>query len=203
MMVELGGKSRRHGLMRLVLGATFVLTALAAGAIAQEKETPVAPGVDYWQPDWMVRELWGPGRMPRGMMVRLLRQTTFMKYGVPEAYQGKRSTVVKAPETITAGRKIFMQNCAVCHGRNGLGNGEAANALSPSPALLAYMIRRPIAVDEYLLWTISDGGAQFGSKMPPFKGKLASDDIWRVVAFMRAGFPAEKVPANAKPEPKR
>jgi mono/diheme cytochrome c family protein len=199
--MDLGSKSRRRSFMQAAVAGALVLAALTVGTRAQDKETPVAPGVDYWQPDWMVRELWGPGRMPRGMMVRLLRQTTFMKYGAPVAYQGKQSTVAKVPETIAAGRTIYEANCAICHGANGLGDGEAANALSPSPALLAYMIRRPIAVDEYLLWTISDGGAQFGSKMPAFKDKLTSDDIWRVVAFMRAGFPAAKPPSAAS-EPK-
>ena len=70
-----------------------------------------------------------------------------------------------------------------------MGGGDPGKALSPSPALLAYMIRRPISVDEYLLWSIADGGAQFKSKMPAFKGKLSPDDVWRVVAYMRAGFP--------------
>ena len=59
----------------------------------------------------------------------------------------------------------------------------------PSPALLAYMIRRPISVDEYLLWAIADGGEQFDSEMPAFRDKLSRDDIWRVIAYMRAGFP--------------
>ena len=200
MTMDLGGKSRRHGLMQLLLGATFVLTALAAGAMAQEKEqTPASPGVDYWQPDWMVRELWGPGRMPRGMMVRLLRQTTFMQYGVPKDYAGRKSTVPPGPATIAAGRKIYAEIAPSAMVPTGSATARRHMRLSPSPALLAYMIRRPIAVDEYLLWTISDGGAQFGSKMPAFKDKLASDDIWRVVAFMRAGFPAENAPASAAP----
>jgi len=171
--------------------AVAALLLVASPAAEAQDEKPVAPGVDYWQPDWMVRELWGPGHMPRGMMVRLLRHTTFMQYGVPDAYAGKQLTVAKGPETIAAGRSIFARSCAACHGPNGLGNGEAGNALSPSPALLAYMVRRPIAVDEYLLWTISEGGGQFGSDMPAFKGKLTDDDIWRVVAFMRAGFPED------------
>ena len=56
-----------------LVGAVLALLALAPDAAAQTKhQTPVPPGFDYWQPDWMVRELWGPGRMPRGMMVRLL-----------------------------------------------------------------------------------------------------------------------------------
>ena len=43
-----------------------------------------------------------------------------------------------------------------------MGNGDMGKALSPSPALLAYMIRRPIAVDEYLLWSV----AQLTGKNP-------------------------------------
>jgi mono/diheme cytochrome c family protein len=51
------------------------------------------------------------------------------------------------------------------------------------------MIRRPISVDEYLLWAIAEGGKQFDSEMPAFKDKLSREDIWRIVAYMRAGFP--------------
>ena len=94
-----------------------------------------------------------------------------------------------APQTIGNGGKLFVEHCAACHGRDGAGSGDPGRAVSPSPALLAYMIRRPISVDEYLLWTISDGGKQFESEMPAFKDKLPRDDIWRNIAYMRAGFP--------------
>ena len=47
------------------------------------------------------------------------------------------------------------------------------NALYPSPALLAHLLRMPQAVDEYLLWAISEGGDPFGTAMPAFKGPLA------------------------------
>ena len=80
-------------------------------------------------------------------------------------------------------------NCASCHGPGGMGGGEAGRSLNPSPALLAYLIQRPLFVDEYLLWTIAEGGRSFGTAMPAFKDILATDDIWRIVLFMRAGFP--------------
>ncbi|MFY0610821.1 MAG: c-type cytochrome [Hyphomicrobiaceae bacterium] len=145
---------------------------------------------DYWQPDWMVRELWGPGRMPKGLMIRLLRHTTYMQYGVPKSYFGASSTVsAKTAKSIKAGAALYDRHCASCHGKNGMGGGEPGRALSPSPALLAYMIRRPISVDEYLLWAIADGGSQFGSTMPAFRDMLPREDIWRIVAFMRARFP--------------
>lgn len=150
---------------------------------------PDGGGFDYWQPEWLVRELWGPGRMPKGMMVRLLRHTTYVHMGVPKDYEGAQSTVEPGPGTTAAGAKLYAANCGRCHGANGMGNGEAANALTPSPALLAYMIRRPISVDEYLLWTISDGGQQFESAMPSFRDVLSREEIWQVIAYMRAGFP--------------
>jgi hypothetical protein len=127
--------------------------------------------------------------MPKSMMVRLLRHTTYMQYGVPKGYEGAKSMVPPGPQTIAAGSKLHGEHCARVPwpGRNG--HGEPGRAVSPSPALLAYMIRRPISVDEYLLWVISDGGEQFDTEMPAFKDKLSRDDIWRLIAYMRAGFP--------------
>jgi mono/diheme cytochrome c family protein len=40
-----------------------------------------------------------------------------------------------------------------------------------------------------MVWTISEGGALFGTDMPAFKNTLSRDDIWRIVTYMRAGFP--------------
>jgi mono/diheme cytochrome c family protein len=84
---------------------------------------------------------------------------------------------------------LYADNCALCHGPTGMGDGEAGRALNPSPALLAYMINMPMAVDEYLLWTISEGGEPLGTDMPAFKDVLTTEEIWNVIAFMRAGFP--------------
>ena len=82
------------------------------------------------------------------------------------------------------------------HGKRGLGDGDAPRSLLPSPALLAFMIQRPIAVDEYLLWSIAEGGKQFETEMPAFKDTLNREDIWKIIAYMRAGFPEPgKVPA--------
>jgi mono/diheme cytochrome c family protein len=137
----------------------------------------------------MQRELWGPGNMPPGIRARLLRQTTYMQYGVQKDYQGAKSTVDNGKETIESGGKLYGERCAFCHGKEGLGDGQVPRSLLPSPALLAFMIQRPISVDEYLLWSISEGGKQFDTEMPAFKSALAREDIWRIIAYMRAGFP--------------
>jgi mono/diheme cytochrome c family protein len=132
--------------------------------------------------------------MPKSMMVRLLRHTTYIQFGVSEAYAGAKSTATANAQTLAAGAALYGRHCVQCHGADGTGGGEGALALSPSPALLAYMIKRPVAVDEYLLWSIGDGGKQFGSDMPAYKDQLSRDEIWRIIAYMRAGFTEKKVP---------
>ena len=162
-----------------------------AGASAQQPRG--GPGWsgpwDMWEPGWMARDMWGPERMGPGMRQRMARHWTFMHQGIPDSYIGSRNPFPSDPETIAAGRALYQQNCSSCHGTTGLGDGEAAKALNPSPALLAYMIQMPMSVDEYMLWTISDGGGAFGTAMPAFKDVLSTDDIWKIVVYMRAGFP--------------
>ncbi len=84
---------------------------------------------------------------------------------------------------------MYAAHCQECHGPVGMGDGNAALAVNPSPALLAFMIQTPMAIDEYLMWSISEGGPPFGTDMPSFKDKLSAAQIWKVIAFMRAGFP--------------
>ncbi len=77
----------RRGLRRTIAVGLIVLAA-ALIAIVSAVPLPAAaqtaaprakePGVDYWQPLWMQRELWGPGQMPPGMRARLLRHHTYM-----------------------------------------------------------------------------------------------------------------------------
>src|SRR5581483_6656253 len=159
--------SAAAGLIEPVLCLMIVIGAAQSGV------RPAAErGVDYWQPLWMQRELWGPGTMPPGMRARLLRHYTFMHFGVQKEYQGAKSTVGGSKEAIEAGARLYAERCASCHCKSGLGDGAGPRSLLPSPALLAFMVQRPIAVDEYLLWSIAEGGRQFDTEMPAFKDTL-------------------------------
>jgi mono/diheme cytochrome c family protein len=149
-------------------------------------------------PRWMDRHHWNPRGMGPDMNARMQRHWTYMHEGLPAEYAGQRSTVAANEATVAEGGKLYAANCASCHGKTGLGDGEAGKSLAPSPALLAYLIQRPVAADEYLLWSIAEGGKAFGTGMPAFKDTLKRDDIWRIVGYMRAGFPEVKDGAAGK-----
>ncbi|MEZ5859277.1 MAG: cytochrome c [Geminicoccaceae bacterium] len=150
------------------------------------------PGSGDWErmwPEGRERDRWSPGRMGVTQNQRMLRHWTFMNGQVPEAYEGATSTVERTPETIARGAELYAAHCARCHGEIGYGDGTEGRSLVPSPALLAFLVQRPIAGDAYLNWAIAEGGSAFGTEMPAYKEALAEDDIWAIIAYMRSGFP--------------
>jgi mono/diheme cytochrome c family protein len=62
------------------------------------------------------------------------------------------------------------------------------------------MIQMPMLIDEYMLWSIADGGNAFGSPMPAFGETLSRDQIWKIVIFLRAGFPDNAAPLKGQPK---
>ncbi|NNC64827.1 MAG: c-type cytochrome [Gammaproteobacteria bacterium] len=112
-----------------------------------------------------------------------------MREGAPAEYRGQSNPFESSEEAVAEGRQLYATHCQLCHGSEGLGDGQIADSLTPSPALLAHLIQMPMAVDEYLLWSISEGGTEFGTGMPAFKEVLSREQIWKTITFMRAGLP--------------
>ena len=103
----------------------------------------------------------------------------------PSEYAGLRNPYEDAA-AVEAGRKIYQSNCSSCHGNHGKGDGAAARSLDPAPSDLAAV--QAIFGDDYLLWRISEGGLvePFRSSMPAWKTILSQDQIWELIAFIRA-----------------
>jgi mono/diheme cytochrome c family protein len=158
------------------------------GARAQMQAPPF--GWDMWGPGWTPPDAWQSERLHQGLSSRLTRQQAFLRDGVPAAYRDAQNPFARTPATVLKGGAIYAERCAACHDPAGMGHGDGGLALYPSPALLADLVRMPHGADEYLLWAISEGGAPFGTKMPAFKDALTREQIWQVITYMRAGFPA-------------
>lgn len=184
----------RSVLALVVAVAVAVWVAPLAGSAQQRAFGPQdwwGPGTADWDQMWpqdMQRDRWSPGRMGVTQNQRMLRHWTFMNGDVPAAYSGATSPVERTPETIAQGADLYAAHCAQCHGTIGYGDGAEGLSLVPSPALLTYLVQKPIAGDEYLIWAISEGGTAFRTEMPAFKNALTEDEIWAIIAYMRTGF---------------
>ena len=131
----------------------------------------------------------GPGMEHGGGMGMMsgswVRRNFVMQNGIDQKYAGLSDPLPRTAENISGGRQLYEQNCAACHGPQGLGDGPAGKSLNPAPARLIGLSRMPMVTDGYLDWTIAEGGVPVGSAMTPFKDVLKPDDIWKVILFLQ------------------
>jgi len=85
---------------------------------------------------------------------------------------------------LAEGEELYAVQCASCHGAGGFGDGPAASALNPAPSPVAHTSQ--MMGDGYLFWRISEGGMAFQSAMPAWKSVLSDDEIWALIAYVRA-----------------
>lgn len=113
----------------------------------------------------------------------------YQREGLPAVYRGKTNPYQQTVPTVIKGADRYNARCAACHGLMGFGNGDASGAMRTRPADLAWSLSDPKVKDDYLFWTISEGGAQFGTNMPAYKKPdLADWQIWEIITYMRAAF---------------
>jgi mono/diheme cytochrome c family protein len=99
---------------------------------------------------------------------------------VPAKYKNMENPVAADAESVKVGRMLYTKNCASCHGRTGLGDGAKARGLDTFPG--------DMSSDAYQSQT--DGEHFYKSKfgrgeMPKYENKIADEDIWHMVNYMR------------------
>ena len=113
---------------------------------------------------------------------------------------GERAASVARPlrtydfAQITRGRKLFLQNCAVCHGQNAEGapnwRQKGADGKYPPPPLngTGHAWHHPMKA---LRMTIRDGTQKIGGNMPAWGGKLSQQEIEDIIAWFQGEWPDE------------
>lgn len=86
-------------------------------------------------------------------------------------------------ESIERGRLLFLNNCAVCHGETGMGDGPAAAGLPLQPPNLYEHV--PYHPDRYFFGAITLG---LGGVMPGFESEIEEEDRWNIINFLRDTF---------------
>jgi len=100
----------------------------------------------------------------------------------------KENPLAGDPAAVLAGKEIYEENCAGCHGDNGEGD------IGPSLIDTVFLyVEGDLADDDY--YEIINNGTEEGNVeegrsmkggMPPFRGDLSKTEIWSVISFIRS-----------------
>jgi len=93
---------------------------------------------------------------------------------VPQSDRARANPYAGRADAIAAGRNLFLNNCAECHGENAQGKGGRPNLTSA---------RLRIATDGEVAWLIKNGNLYKG--MPSWGG-LPEQERWQIVAYLRS-----------------
>lgn len=100
---------------------------------------------------------------------------------VPDKAAKTANPVKTSPASVAAGKALWSQHCASCHGKTGLGDGSKAAQLETTPPDFSKAAFQSQS-DGALFFKTAEGRKD----MPSFKKKLPeAEDIWNLVNFMR------------------
>ncbi|RDU35205.1 cytochrome c [Neobacillus piezotolerans] len=102
------------------------------------------------------------------ILIVLIGLAVFM---TANGFQGKNAQAVQA------GEKVYKQQCAICHGDNGKGEGANAGTSLNSQVFLSS------ASDDDLVNYIAEGRPE--AAMPAYGPRLSKEELKNVVAFIR------------------
>lgn len=101
------------------------------------------------------------------------------EWKAPAAAKATKNPVDKATG-LKLGPSLFQENCVICHGKAGKGNGEAAAAMKPRPKSLTDKAVQA-QTDGELFWKISEGR----EAMPGWKS-ISEKERWALVRYVRS-----------------
>ena len=162
---------------------TGVLEGLIAELPAKPEKAELAQGIDTLRKAITERQEGGDvARMARQLGARLA-----------VAYEVSQAPII-TPDP-TRGAPLYAQNCSVCHGDSGGGDGPAGVGLEPPPSNL----RDGQRLDRLSLYAIYNtlGMGVEGTDMPAFADQLDDRQRWDLATYI-ASFSAD--PAAAKGE---
>ena len=99
--------------------------------------------------------------------------------GAPEKFRAKANPLANDKDAVAAGRVLFDEHCAECHGRNALGTKKA-------PSLRAGEVQA--APPGTLFWILTNGIVRKGM---PVWSKLPEPERWQLTSFIKSLGPVE------------
>jgi hypothetical protein len=102
-------------------------------------------------------------------------------FGISNAARAKRNPVIMTPDALLEARRLYSENCAVCHAMHGSGQTLIAQGLSPGVPDLASA--RVQGLNDGEIYYIIRNGVRF-TGMPAWD--FADEQVWELVAQVRS-----------------
>ena len=116
-----------------------------------------------------------------GLMSFSLSQNQPKPWPVPAEYKSMKNPVKADAESLQIGKMMYNKYCASCHGKTGLGDGPKARMLETFSGDFSVEFYQKQTDGEHFYKTKTGRG-----EMPAYDKKVADEDIWHVVNYMRS-----------------
>ena len=98
----------------------------------------------------------------------------------PDDAKKVKNPVPATPDNLAAGEQLFSDNCVLCHGEKGVGDGPGAKTIKIKPANFTDP-KVQAEPDGALFWKMSNGRGP----MPAWKDVLTDEERWKLVNYIR------------------
>jgi mono/diheme cytochrome c family protein len=99
----------------------------------------------------------------------------------PDDAKKVKNPIPPTQETLAAAQQLFTDNCVLCHGEKGTGDGPGAKTIKVKPANFADPKLQASETDGGLFWKMSNGRGP----MPAWKDELTDQERWQLVGYIR------------------
>jgi mono/diheme cytochrome c family protein len=109
------------------------------------------------------------------------QEATPVPWVAPDDAKKVKNPIPPTQETLADAEQIFTDNCVLCHGEKGMGDGPGAKTIKVKPANFTDAKMMAAETDGSLYWKMSNGRGP----MPSWKDTLTDKERWELVGYIR------------------
>jgi mono/diheme cytochrome c family protein len=109
------------------------------------------------------------------------QQTEPAPWVAPDDAKKVKNPVASNADSLAAGEQLFSDNCVLCHGEKGVGDGPGAKTIKVKPANFTDPKLQASETDGSLFWKMTNGRGP----MPSWRDTLSDQERWQLVNYIR------------------
>jgi mono/diheme cytochrome c family protein len=109
------------------------------------------------------------------------QQTEPAPWVAPDDAKKVKNPIPPTQETLAAAEQLFTDNCVLCHGEKGMGDGPGAKTIKVKPANFTDPKLQASETDGTLFWKMTNGRGP----MPSWRDTLTDQERWQLVGYIR------------------